>query len=120
MPTVVIKIETPPTGIEVTGDGSSPTEEEMQEELAARQAFIDRISPALAELPNRPPHRAGNVSRIELRGTGVWSQMNHYLLLVDVDIGTPDLDLDTLLPPGSQTAVIGSYASLQTWPAEDG
>jgi hypothetical protein len=118
MPTVVIKIETPPTGIEVTGDGTSPTDEEMQEEMAARQAFIDRVSPELAALPDRPPHRAGNVSRVELRGTGVWSELNHYLLLVDVDIGDPRIDLDTLLPPGSQSSVVGSYESLAAWPPD--
>jgi hypothetical protein len=117
MPTVVIKIEAPPTGIEVTGQGTSPTDEEMKEEMAARQAFLDRVSPELAALTTRPPRRAGNVKAVELRGTDVWSELNHYLLLVDVDIGMPDLDLATLLPPGSQSAVVGSYASLQSWPA---
>jgi hypothetical protein len=116
MPTVVIKIDTPPTGIEATGQGSSPTDEQMQEETAARQAFIDRVSPELAALLTRPPRRAGNVARVELLGTDVWSELNHYLLLVEVDIGEPDIDLGSLLPPGSESSVIGSYASLQTWP----
>ena len=120
MPTVVIKIDAPPTGIEVTGDGTSPTDEQMKEEMDARQAFIDRISSELAALPTRPPHRAGNVSRVELLGTGIWSEMNHYLLLVDVDIGDPRIDLATLLPEGSESAIIGAYSPLETWPAEAG
>ena len=116
MPIVPIRIDVPPTGIEVTGDGTSPSDEEMAEELAARQEFLDRVSPTLASLPSRPARRAGNVSRVELLGTDVWSKMNHYLLLVSVDIGDPDIDLASLLAPGSDFSVIGSYASLESWP----
>jgi hypothetical protein len=118
MPIVPIRIDVPPTGIEVTGDGTSPTDEEMAEEKAARQEFLDRVSPTLASLPSRPPRRAGNVSRVELLGTDVWSKMNHYLLLVSVDIGEPDIDLASLLPPGSDFSVIGSYAPLESWADE--
>ncbi len=116
MPIVPIRIDVPPTGIEVTGEGTSPTDKEMAEEMAARQEFLGRVSPTLASLPSRPPRRAGNVTRVELLGTDVWSKMNHYLLLVSVDIGDPDIDLGSLLPPGSDFSVIGSYAPLESWP----
>jgi hypothetical protein len=68
-------------------------------------------------LPPSPPHRQGNVSSIELLGTGVWSLLNHYLLLVSLDIGDPGIDRELLamLPKGSKVTVVGSYQSLQTW-----
>lgn len=117
MTTVVIQIEMPPKGqLEVSGGGSSPTEDQMNEETQIRQDFMDFVSPQLALLPDRPPRRAGNVSRVELLGTGVWSQMNHYLLLISVDIGDPGIDLDALVPPGGHATVIGSYDKLQQWP----
>jgi len=40
--TIVVSILLPPTGeLENSGDGSSPTDEQMSEELQARQDFID-------------------------------------------------------------------------------
>jgi hypothetical protein len=88
----------------------------MAEELRARQKFLDIVSPYLETLPNRPPRRSGNVSRVELLGGGVWSQL--YLLLVDVDIGEPRIDQELLaiLPPGSKVSVVGAFDALQTWP----
>ena len=62
---------TSPTGIELTGDATSATEAEMEEEAAAREAFIDRVSPSLAPLPSRPSRRAGNVNRVEFLGTAI-------------------------------------------------
>src|SRR6266511_6053204 len=119
MPTVAIRIDMPPKGIlEVTGDGSAPTDEQMREELEDRQEFLDAVVPTLASLPGRPPRRAGNVERVELLGTDVWSEVNHYLLLVTVDIGDPGIDFASLLPAGGEAAMVGSYASLQSWPEE--
>ncbi len=118
MTTVVIRIDMPPKGIEATGDGSSPTDEEMEEEQKYRQEFMDHIEPKLASLPDMPPARAGNVSRVELLGGNVWSELNHYLLLMTVDIGGPRVDLSTLVPPGGEVSVIGSYSSLKEWPEE--
>jgi hypothetical protein len=116
MATVVIQVDTPSIGIEVTGEGSAPTDDQMKEEQEARQAFLDFVSEKLASLPNQPPRRAGNVQRVELLGADTWSQLNHYLLLVSVDIGEPALDWDSLLPPGTEASVIGSYAPLEQWP----
>jgi len=86
--TIVVSILLPPTGeLETSGDGSSPTDEQMSEELQARQDFIDVLSPHVEALLKRDPHRQENVSRIELLGAGIWSKLNHYLLLVSVDVG---------------------------------
>ncbi len=118
MATMAITIDLPPVGeLETSGDGSSPTDAQMGEEMQARQNFLDLVSPYLASLPNRPPQRMGNVSGVELLGRDVWSQLNHYLLLVTIDIGDPgiDQDLSTRLPQGSRVSVAGAFDSLQTW-----
>jgi hypothetical protein len=118
MSTLTISIHLPPVGeLETSGNGSSPTDDQMAEELQARQKFLDIVSPFFETLPNRPPHRSGNVSRVELLGGGVWSQLNRYLLLVDVDIGEPRLDQELLaiLPPGSKVSFVGAFDALETW-----
>jgi hypothetical protein len=115
---MAISIDLPPVGeLETSGNGSSPTDAQMAEEEKARQKFLDTVSPFLASVPKRPPHRQGNVSSIEFLGTGVWSRLNHYLLLVSVDIGDPEIDRELLamLPKGSKVTVVGSYQPLQTW-----
>lgn len=117
--TIVIRIDMPAKGIEVTADGSAPTDDQMGEEGKARQEFLDFVVPKLASIPGRPSRRQGNVGRAELLGADVWSQFNHYLLLVSVDIGDPGIDWASLVPPGGEVTIIGSYASLQHWP-EDG
>jgi hypothetical protein len=90
----------------------------MDEEMKARSDFIDTVSPYLKSLPERPPHRAGNVSRVELLGRDVWSELNRYLLLVTVDIGDPGIEqqLLALLPQGTQVSGLGGFNSLQEWP----
>jgi hypothetical protein len=113
----------PPTGeLETSGDGSSPTQAQQDEEMKARQSFIDLVSPYLESLPERPPHRAGNVSEVELLGRDVWSELNHYLLLITIDItdGGIGQDLVALLPPGAQVSVVGVVDSLREWPARAG
>ena len=118
MSTLTISVHLPPVGeLETSGDGSSPTEAQMAEEMQARQKFLDIVSPLFETLPNRPPHRSGNVSRVELLGGGVWSQLNRYLLLVDVDIGEPRIDQELLaiLPAGSKVSFVGAFDALETW-----
>ena len=105
---LVISIEMPPTGeLETSGNGSSPTGPQMAEEMAARQEFLDLVSPLLEKLPNRPFRRSGNISRISLHGGSVWSRLNRYVLLVDVDIGMPPVDreLRAILPAGAKVTV---------------
>jgi hypothetical protein len=119
MATLVISIDLPPVGeLETSGDGTSPTDAQMAEETHARQNFLDLVSPFFASLPKRPPHRQGNVFRVELLGRDVWSQLNRYLLLVSIDIGETRIDqeLSKMLPPGSKVSVVGTFESLQTWP----
>lgn len=119
MATLAITIDLPPTGeLESSGNGTSPTQVQMDQEMQARQKFIDLISPYLTSLPDRPPRRAGNVSHVQLLGRDVWSQLNHYLLLITIDItdGGIDQDLAALLPPGAQVSVVGVVGSLQEWP----
>ena len=119
MATLAISIDLPPVGeLEISGDGSSPTDAQMAEETQVRQKFLDTVSQYFESLPKRPPHRQGNVSRVELLGRGVWSELNHYLLLVTVDIGETGIDkeLSAKLPSGSKVSVVGTFDSLQIWP----
>ncbi len=119
MQTLAISIEMPPTGeLETAGDGAALTDAQMAEELQARQDFLDLISPFLRSLPGRPPHREGNVSRAELLGASTWTRLNHYLVILAVDIGGEEfgLQLRELLPAGAQVSVLGGFESLQVWP----
>jgi hypothetical protein len=119
VPILTYSIDLPPVGeLETSGDGTSPTDEQMAEETKARQNFLDLVSPYFESLPKRPPRRAGNVFRVELQGREVWSQLNHYLLLITIDIGEPGIDpeLSALLPKGSKVTAVGAFGSLQKWP----
>jgi hypothetical protein len=118
MTRLLVKIDAPPQGeLEISGNGTNPTDDQMAEEQRIRQSFLDAVSPYLESLPKRPPHRAGNVSHVELLGRDVWSEMNHYLLTLQVDIGNVDLsELSTHLPPGSEVSVVGGdYQSISEW-----
>ena len=118
MATLAISIGLPPVGeLETSGDGSSPTDAQMGEETRARQNFLDLVSPYFESLPKRPPQRQGNVSSVELLGRGVWSELNHYLLLVTVDIGETGIDRErsAKLPPGSKVSAVGTCQSMQSW-----
>jgi len=76
------------------------------------------VASYLKSLPETPPHRAGNVTRVELLGRNVFSQLNHYLLLVTVDIGDPGIEghLLALLPQGTQISVVGEFTPVKEWP----
>jgi hypothetical protein len=53
-----------------------------------------------------------------LLGAKVWSQLNHYLLLVTIDIGDAGIEQDLLskLPEGSKVSVVGAdFDFLQEW-----
>ena len=120
MTRLLVKIDAPPQGeLETSGDGTNPTDDQMAEEQRFRRSFLDGVSPYLESLPKRPPHRAGNVTHVELLGRDVWSEMNHYLLMLQVDIGNVDLsELSTHLPPGSEVNVVGGdYQSIDEWSA---
>ena len=121
MHTLAISIDMPPTGeLETSGNGSALTDTQTAEELQARQDFLDLVSPFLQALPGRPPHREGNVSRVELLGASTWSRLNHYLLILAVDIGGGEIgtQLAQLLPAGAQVAVRGEFELLQAWPGQ--
>ena len=117
--TLAISIDLPPSGqLETIGNGTSPTQAQMDEETRARQHFVDTVTSYLKSLPETPPHRVGNVTRVELLGRNVFSQLNHYLLLVTVDIGNPGIEghLSALLPQGARISVVGEFAPVQAWP----
>jgi len=117
--TLAISIDLPPTGeLETAGNGTSPTQAQMDEETRARQRFVDMVTSYLKSLPRTRPHRAGNVTRVELLGRNVFSQLNHYLLLVTVDIGDPGIEdhLSALLPAGTKISLVGEFAPVQEWP----
>ena len=119
MATLAISIDLPPTGeLETAGNGTSPTQAQMDEETRARRRFIDTVASYLESLPSTPSHPAGNVTRVELLGRNVFSQLNHYLLLVTVDIGNPGIEghLSALLPHGARISVVGEFAPVQAWP----
>ena len=119
MATLAISIDLPPTGeLETAGNGISPTQAQMDEETRARQRFVDMVTSYLKSLPRTRPHRAGNVTRVELLGRNVFSQLNHYLLLVTVDIGDPGIEghLSALLPQGTQISVVGEFTPVKEWP----
>jgi hypothetical protein len=97
------------------GSGAELTDAQTEEELAIRQEFLDYVTPKLAELPRRPSHRLGNVSRVELIGGNEWSQFNHYVVILTVDVGIPP-GLDEIVPAGGELTVLGPFEALQTWP----
>ena len=120
---LIVRIDAPPQGeLETSGNGTSPTDEQMAEEQRIRQSFLDGVSPYLESLPQRPPHRSGNVSRVELLGKEIWSEMNHYLLVLHVDIGDVNLsELPAHLPPGTEVNVVGSdYRPITEWSTSSG
>jgi hypothetical protein len=121
MGVIAINIDLPPFGeLETSGDGSSPTDAQMSEEMQARQNFLDTASPYFESLVKRPPHRFGNVSRVELLGQATWSNLNHYHLHLTVDLGLPpgiEQELLAMLPKGSQVSVGGDFEFLRAWPA---
>jgi hypothetical protein len=117
MGTLAISMQVPPIGVlETSGDGSNPTDEQMAEESAARDKILKILLPFLDSLPKRPPRRSGNVTGFDLLGAKVWSRLNHYLLLLEIDIAdnqVPD-ELSKLLPQRSQISVLGEFESLSS------
>jgi hypothetical protein len=122
MGTLIVEIDVPPVGeLETSGDGTSPTQEQMDEEQSARDKTMDALRPYLESLPKRPPHRSGNVNRVQLLGNNTWSNLNHYALLVTVDIGDPGIEqgLRDVLPDGSDVVVHADFTPLEEWPADE-
>lgn len=122
MGTLMVQIGVPPVGeLETSGDGTSPTQEQMDEEQAARDKTIGALRPYLESLPKRPPHRSGNVSRVQLLGKNTWSNLNQYALVIGVDIGDPGIKegLLDVLPEGSTVDVHDDFTVLDEWPGED-
>jgi hypothetical protein len=120
MSNLVVQIDIPAVGeLELTGQGSNPTDAQMAEETAARERTLDVLRPYFSALPERPPHRAGNVTRVELLGGNTWSKLNHYAVLVTVDVGDPGLEdeLTRILPEGSTVVVKGTFEALEEWPS---
>ncbi|HEX2047808.1 MAG TPA: hypothetical protein VHF27_08590 [Acidimicrobiales bacterium] len=121
MATWVVRVDMPPRGAleEGRGGGGELADEEMEEESRYRQEFLDYVSPRLAALLERGPRRSANAQRVELHGADTWSNLNHYLLMVTVDIGGPGFELDEVLPPEAEAAIIGDYAPLAAWPGSE-
>ena len=115
--TLAVTIKTPPVGQleKGSGDGSNPSDDQMREEQAARDNVVSSLLPFLQSLPQRPLRRQGNVMGFELLGTGTWSNLNNYLLLINTDIGGEELvdELATVLPSGSSVSLVGEFESLQ-------
>jgi hypothetical protein len=117
MATWTIQVDMPPKGALETGEATGElTDEQMEEESAYRQEFLDYVSPKLAALLERGPRRSANVLDIEIHGADTWSNMNRYLLLITVDIGGPGFELKELLPPQAEAKIIGDYELIERWP----
>jgi hypothetical protein len=86
----------------------------------AEQDVIDRLSEFLFSLPDRPPHRAGNVISVQLlqgdRADG-WSS---FLVMADTDSFAAGLEegLAESLPPGSQILMLGELSVIGSRPAD--
>jgi hypothetical protein len=121
MATWVFRVDMPPKGALEEGrrSGAELTDEEMEEESRYRQEFMDFVSPKIAALLERPPRRSANAVRAEIHGMDTWSNLNHYLLMVTVDISGPGFELDEVLPPEADATIIGAYAPLATWPPSE-
>jgi hypothetical protein len=122
MGNLIATIEVPPVGeLETSRNGTSPTDEQMAEEQAARDETIAQMRPYLESLPQRPFRRSGNVSQVELQGSDTWSTLNHYVVIAAVDIGDPGLEKGLLevLPEGSKVSVRGGYDTLEVWSRPD-
>ena len=119
MATWAIQVDMPPKGKLETGEGGVElSDEDMKEESEYRKEFLDHVMPKLAALLEREPRRSANVQRAEIHGADTWSNMNHYLLLVTVDIGGPGFDLEDLLPREAEARIIGDYDLLESLPKE--
>ncbi len=120
MPILIAHIEVPPSGELETKPRESGelTDEQMAEELAARERAIATMRPLLASLPERPARRSGNISRVELLGENTWTTLNHYVVFATVDIGNGGLEeeLLTVLPEGSKVSVAAGVVPLEEWP----
>ena len=109
MAIMIFSIDVPPEG---GTSGQTSADAQVGEE--ARQKFLDSISPYFESLPQRPPRRTGNVTRVELLGDN--SQFNHYLLLITFDLPFSLIqELSAKLPPGSQVSVVGEFDLMQAW-----
>lgn len=119
MPTWTIRVDMPPKGKLEEGDGTGElTDEATEEESRYRQEFLDFVAPRAATLLARPLHRSSNVECIEVHGANTWSNMNHYQVLVSVDIGGLGFEREELLPPEAEVTVIGDYVLLEKWPPD--
>jgi hypothetical protein len=55
----------------------------------------------------------------EIHGADTWSNLNHYLLLVTVDIGGPGFEVADLLPPEAEARIVGDYDLIEKLPKND-
>jgi hypothetical protein len=93
----------------------SPENDDVQQDV------VDRLSTFVFSLPDRPPHRAGNVISVQLfegnRADG-WSS---FLVIADTDSFAGGLEegLAESLPPGSQVLMLGELSLIGSRPTDD-
>jgi hypothetical protein len=115
-------IHTPPVGeLETSGNGSDPTDEQMSEEKAGRDHFVEGLTPFLQSLLDPPAHLGqAPITGFDLFGIDQWSKFNNYLLLLTADDGEVDIGEDELvkvLPAGSQVSALGHLHDVAQRPA---
>ena len=91
------------------------------EDAGPQQDVIDTLSAFLFSLPDRPPHRAGNVISVQLFEGDQVDGWSSFLVMADTDSFAPGLEegLAESLPPGSQVLMLGELSLIGSRPADD-
>ena len=84
----------------------------------AEQKVIDTLSAFLFSLPDRPPHRAGNVMSVQLWQGDQLDGWSSFLVMADTDSFAAGLEegLAESLPPGSQVLMLGELSLIGSRP----
>ncbi len=120
MSTVLLTIQAPPLGeLELSGpQPSDPTQQQMDEEQAARDDLVKTLVAVLKSLQDQTKFaHVGTVAGFDLLGNEALSKLNNYLLLLQISHGDIDRDwvvkeLQKALPERSHVSVSDVFVPL--------